>query len=104
MNNQSQGERMFPLNAANLPESPSFPNRLLFLAGGLGAGLALGLGFGLWLEIRDNSIRTEADAEAALELPLLIAVPWVGAVDGAETRKFWRKSKEKDLRKDTVTI
>src|SRR5258708_17370482 len=43
MNNQSEGERMFPLNPANLPESPSFPNRLLFAGGGLGAGLALGM-------------------------------------------------------------
>ena len=34
---------------------------------------------GVWLELRDKSIRTEADAEAALELPLLVAVPWVGA-------------------------
>ncbi len=80
MNNQSEGERMFILNPANLPDSPSFPNRLLFAAGGLGAGLALGVGLAMWLELRDNSIRTEADAEAALELPLLVAVPWVGAV------------------------
>jgi hypothetical protein len=36
----------------------------------------------MWLELRDKSIRTEADAEAALELPLLVAVPWVG-IDGA---------------------
>lgn len=104
MNNQSQGERFFPLNPANLPDSPSFPNRLLFLVGGLGAGLALGLGIGLWLEIQDNSIRTEADAEAALELPLLVAVPWVGAVEVNEGRKFWRKGKKEDLQKDTVAI
>jgi uncharacterized protein involved in exopolysaccharide biosynthesis len=105
MNNQSQGERMFPLRSADLPESPSFPNRLVFAAGGLGAGLALGLGLTLWLEMRDKSIRTEADAEAALQLPLLVAVPWVG-VAAAETKngKFWHKSKKPDAEKDTITV
>ncbi len=34
----------------------------------------------MWLELRDQSIRTEADAEAALDLPMLAAVPWVGPV------------------------
>jgi uncharacterized protein involved in exopolysaccharide biosynthesis len=105
MNNQSEGERMFPLNPANLPETPSFPNRLYFAAGGLGAGLALGLGVTLWLELRDKSIRTEADAEAALQLPLLVAVPWVGvAVAKNKNGKFWHRSKEPDVQKDRLTV
>ena len=100
MNNQAQGERMFPLNPANLPDSPSFPNRLLFAGFGLGAGLALGLGLTLLIELRDKSIRTEADAEAALELPMLVAVPWVGAAATAEKNgngfKFWNRHKDAD--------
>ena len=105
MNNQSEGERMFPLNPADLPDTPSFPNRLLFAAGGLGAGLALGLGLTMWLELRDNSIRTEADAEAALELPMLVAVPWVGAAAEEEKNgKFWHRNKKPDLQKDTLTV
>jgi polysaccharide chain length determinant protein (PEP-CTERM system associated) len=105
MNNQSEGERMFPLNPANLPDTPSFPNRLLFAAGGLGAGLALGLGLTMWLELRDNSIRTEADAEAALELPLLVAVPWVGvAALEDKNGKFWHRNKKPDVQKDTLTV
>jgi polysaccharide chain length determinant protein (PEP-CTERM system associated) len=78
MERRQQGEQMQLLNAASLPDSPSFPNRWLFAAGGLGAGLCLGLGLALWLEVRDNSIRTEQDAMAALELPVLVSVPWVG--------------------------
>ena len=94
MEQQQQGEQMHLLNPASLPDSPSFPNRLLFAGGGLGAGLALGMGLALWLELRDKSIRTEADAEAALELPMLVAIPWVGK--GAETNgngkgRFWKK-------------
>jgi uncharacterized protein involved in exopolysaccharide biosynthesis len=105
MVNQSEGERMFALNTASLPDSPDFPNRLLFAAGGLAAGLALGCGLALWLELRDNSIRTEADAEAALELPLLVAVPWVGAVEGNEKNGkfgFWNRNKSPEEHKESI--
>jgi polysaccharide chain length determinant protein (PEP-CTERM system associated) len=107
MNNQSEGERMFNLNPADLPDAPSFPNRLIFAAGGLAAGLALGCGIAMWLELRDNSIRTEADAEAALELPMLVSVPWVGVVateNGNSKLKFWGRNKTPDERKDTVGV
>jgi protein tyrosine kinase modulator len=95
MNNQAVGERMFPLQTADLPDSPSFPNRLYFALGGLGVGLALGAGIALLLELKDNSIRSERDAEAVLELPTLTAVPWVTAAP-AETNgklKFWQRKK-----------
>lgn len=109
MNNQSQGERMFPLNPANLPDSPSFPNRLLFAAGGLGVGLALGVALSMWLELRDKSIRTEADAEAALDLPILVTVPWVGTgAAAAESKygKFWHRNRDKkpDVEKETLSV
>jgi len=107
MTNQSEGERMFNLNPANLPDSPSFPNRLMFAAGGLGVGLALGAGLAMWLEFRDQSIRTEADAEAALELPMLVAVPWVGVVapeNGEKKLKFWNRNKSSDEDKETVEV
>lgn len=99
MNDQQQGERMHLLNQASLPDAPSFPNRWLFAGGGLGAGLGLGLGLAFWLEMRDTSIRTEADAEAALELPLLVTIPWVGeqAEEGKNgNHRFWRKKKPEE--------
>jgi polysaccharide chain length determinant protein (PEP-CTERM system associated) len=107
MTNQSQGEQMIILNPANLPDSPSFPNRWMFAGGGLAAGLALGIGLALWLELRDQSIRTEADAEAALELPLLAVVPWVGPVaaeNGNHKLKFWSRKKSPDEQKETVGV
>ncbi|HZZ17065.1 MAG TPA: Wzz/FepE/Etk N-terminal domain-containing protein [Candidatus Sulfotelmatobacter sp.] len=94
---QQQGEKMALLNPASLPDSPSFPNRLLFAGGGLGAGLALGLGLTLWLELRDKSIRTEADVEAALDLPLLVSIPWViemEAANGNGKGPFWNRKKD----------
>jgi uncharacterized protein involved in exopolysaccharide biosynthesis len=94
MENQQQGEQMVLLDPASLPSDPSFPNRLLFAGGGLGAGLALGIGIAIWLEIRDRSIRTEKDAAAALDLPLLVSVPWVSEEEqvpasGNGRRSFW---------------
>ena len=78
MEREQQGEQMRLEIPANVPDSPSFPNRLLFAAGGLGGGLVLGLGLGLLLELRDKSLRSESDVIAALDLPVLSQVPWVG--------------------------
>ena len=94
---QQEGEQMALLNPANLPDSPSFPNRIYFAGGGLGAGLVLGIGLALWLEFRDKCIRTEADAEAALELPMLVAVPWVvetAPAGGNGKEHFWSRKKQ----------
>ena len=102
------GEQMSVLNPASLPESPSFPNRLLFAGGGLAGGLALGLGLALWLEFRDTALRTEADVLAALELPVLSQVPWVGVEEeqknGNHKRKFGFKSKPGEEEKETVEV
>ena len=95
MENQQEGEQMHILVAAGLPDSPSFPNRPLFAAAGLGAGLALGVVIAIFLEFSDKSIRTEKDAAAIMDLPLLISVPWLGededdaAANGNGRRRFW---------------
>jgi len=95
MENKQEGEQMYISAPAGLPDTPSFPSRPLFAAGGLGAGLALGLLIAIWLEFSDKSIRTEKDAAAIMDLPLLISVPWLGeagdeaAVNGNGRRRFW---------------
>src|ERR1700687_546475 len=97
MENQQQGEQMHILVGAGLPESPSFPNRSLFAAGGLGAGLAFGFIIAIFLEFSDTSIRTEKDAATIMDLPLLISVPWLGGDgedppangNGNARRRFW---------------
>jgi uncharacterized protein involved in exopolysaccharide biosynthesis len=82
MERRQQGEQMNVLNPAGFPDSPSFPVRWEFAAGGLGGGLALGLIVVLWLEMRDKSIRSEQDVIAALDLPMLVSVPWIGTDAG----------------------
>jgi capsular polysaccharide biosynthesis protein len=99
MAREQQGEQMHVLNPADLPEAPSFPNRLLFAGGGLGAGLAMGFGLALWLELRDKSVRNEADVLAVMDLPVLTQVPWVGieiaTKNGAGHRSKSRSGNEK---------
>jgi len=87
MERNQQGEQMRLLNAAGLPDSPSFPVRWMFALAGLGAGLAAGLGLVLILEFQDKSIRDGKDVLAALDLPMLVAVPWVGAEGGNGGRR-----------------
>jgi polysaccharide chain length determinant protein (PEP-CTERM system associated) len=104
---QQQGEQMVLLNPASLSDSPSFPNRLYFAGGGLGAGLALGFALALWLEFRDTSIRTQADAEAALELPMLVAVPWVvetALANGNGKGHFWNRNTQPEESRETARI
>src|SRR5579862_3589949 len=72
---KQQGEQFRVHDPANLPDKPSFPNRPLFAAGGLGGGLALGLGIAFLLEMKDSSLKTERDVEFALRLPVLAMIP-----------------------------
>jgi polysaccharide chain length determinant protein (PEP-CTERM system associated) len=107
MEQQQEGEQMHLLNPASFPDAPSFPNRPLFAGGGLGAGLALGIGLALWLELRDKSIRTQADAESALDLPMLVAVPWVGEIvpaNGNGKSNFWKRSRHPQESKETAKL
>ena len=79
------------LDPASLPNSPSFPVRWMFAAGGAGTGLGLGLLVALWLELRDKSIRNEGDVLAALELPMLVSLPWVGSVKDGGNGNLWKR-------------
>lgn len=102
-----QGETMRVLQPADLPDSPSFPNRWLFAGGGLASGLALGFGLALWLELRDKAVRTEEDVIAVLELPVLSQVPWVGVKadekNGNGKGKF-RFKRSPEEAKETVEV
>ena len=97
MERRQQGEQMRLLNPASMPDSPSFPVRWMFAAGGAGGGLAIGLGLALWLELRDKAIRTEGDVVAVLELPTLVAVPWIGTetVNGRNGKRTPEEKPEK---------
>jgi capsular polysaccharide biosynthesis protein len=81
---KQQGEQFRVLDPANLPDKPSFPNRPLFAAGGVGGGLALGLAIAFLLEMRDSSLKTERDVEFTLRLPVLAMIPEIEPISAAE--------------------
>lgn len=91
-----QGEQFRVMDPPNLPEKPSFPNRPLFAAGGLGGGLALGLAVALLFELRDKSVRIERDVDFYLDLPTLARLPTIGEdgrSGGGRARRLGRKDK-----------
>lgn len=74
---QQQGEQFRLIDPPNLPEKPTFPDRLLFALGGLGAGLALGCGLALFVDVQDKSLRSERDVLLFTKLEPLAVVPVV---------------------------
>ncbi|HEX5426000.1 MAG TPA: Wzz/FepE/Etk N-terminal domain-containing protein [Candidatus Acidoferrales bacterium] len=85
---RQEGETFAILDPANLPDQPSFPNRLMFIGGGFAGGLALGFGLAFLGEMRDTSIRTEQDVEFALRLPVIVMVPAIGPLATSKPKKF----------------
>ena len=75
---RQQGEQFSLMDAANLPDSPSYPKRPLFGVAGAFFGLLLGLIISALLEYRNTAIRTEDDVYSFLQLNTLIAIEQVG--------------------------
>ena len=101
---RQQGETFDLLDAANLPESPTFPNRVVFGMGGLIAGLALGLIIIAVLEYKDTALRSERDIWAFTQLPTLAVIAWASEAAAASSqggsrpgRLFRRKSARNQL-------
>lgn len=94
---RQQGEQFRVMDPANLPESPSFPNRPLFAAAGLGIGLAIGVGISLLLEMKDKAIRTEGDVKFFLQVPTLALIP-VAKNGGRSKPRLWGRLRRKPAR------
>jgi uncharacterized protein involved in exopolysaccharide biosynthesis len=75
LEHQQEGENFKVLDAPSLPSSPSFPKKVVFLGGGLGAGLALSVGILYLLALSDKALYSERDVEVCLKLPVLTSVP-----------------------------
>jgi len=71
---RQQGEQFRVMDPPNLPDSPTFPNPLVFACGGLLAGLFLGMLIAAILEYRDTSLRNERDVWAFTKLPTLAMI------------------------------
>jgi uncharacterized protein involved in exopolysaccharide biosynthesis len=86
---RQQGEQFQVMDAANLPEKPTWPNRPLIALAGLAGGIALGLLLALLLEAKDQSLRTESDILTLLKVPILARVPIAGKSISAS---FWNRT------------
>src|ERR1035437_4742822 len=81
LEHRQQGEQFRVMDAPNLPEEPTFPNRRVFAGGGFAAGLVLGLFLAALLEYRDTSLRNERDVWAFTKLPTLAIISYIGDLD-----------------------
>lgn len=86
---RQQGENFRVMDEPNLPEKPTFPNRIAFAAGGFAAGLALGLLIVALLEYRDTALRSERDIWAFTALPTLAVIGFVGDLEPALSKRRW---------------
>jgi polysaccharide chain length determinant protein (PEP-CTERM system associated) len=71
---RQEGEQFRLMDAANLPEEPTSPNRLVFAGGGFGLGFVLASLIAGLLEYRDTSVRNERDIFAFTKLPTLAII------------------------------
>jgi polysaccharide chain length determinant protein (PEP-CTERM system associated) len=89
---RQQGESFKVMEEPNLPESPTFPKRPVFVSGGLGLGLGLGVLIVALLEYLDTAVRTERDIWAFTKLPTLGVIGFNGEPDAGKTkRRWWRR-------------
>jgi polysaccharide chain length determinant protein (PEP-CTERM system associated) len=77
LEHQQESEQFRVLDPPSLPDSPSFPKRIRFVAGGLGAGFALALAIMYLIALLDKSMHTDRDVEVCLNLPVLTTVPFL---------------------------
>jgi capsular exopolysaccharide synthesis family protein len=63
------------ISRAEPPEGPSRPNKSQNYAVSVAAGLCVGLGVAFLIEYLDTSVKTMADAEGLLGLPVLTVIP-----------------------------
>jgi len=90
---QQQGEQFRVMDAPNLPDAPTFPNRAVFFLGGLLFGAVIGLLIIAALEYRNTEIRSERDIWAFTKLPTLASIALTGDVPMPVETSAWKNWK-----------
>jgi polysaccharide chain length determinant protein (PEP-CTERM system associated) len=93
---RQQGEQFSVMDQPNLPDSPMFPKRGVFVGAGFMGGLILGIIFVAWKEYRDTALRSERDVWAFTKLPTLGVISFSGEVmNSPESGRRWRFGRRK---------
>jgi uncharacterized protein involved in exopolysaccharide biosynthesis len=77
LEHRQQGEQFRVMDAPNLPDAPTFPNRRVFAGAGFACGLVVSLLLAGLLEYRDTSLRSENDVWAFTKLPTLAVISYI---------------------------
>ena len=85
---EQRGDRLSVIDAPNQPDTPSWPNRPLFIATGAAIGAAVGLAMVILLELLFRPIRGADVLSSLTGRPPLGIVP---VVRGSATRSFWSR-------------
>jgi len=101
---RQQGETFKVMDAPNLPEEPTFPNRLVFALGGFVGGLMLGTLIVALIEYRDTALRSERDIWAFTKLPTLAVIGFTGEEQPAPAGHKWPFRRRPDLAAETKPL
>jgi polysaccharide chain length determinant protein (PEP-CTERM system associated) len=101
---RQQGEQFRVMDEPNLPESPTFPKRQVFVGGGFAAGLFLGLLIVALLEYLDTALRSERDIWAFTKLPTLGVIAFNGDPELVKTKRRWFGRGSPDLKAGTTPL
>src|SRR5215469_11900018 len=93
---RQQGEQFSVMDQPNLPDSPTFPKRAVFVGAGLMGGLVLGILFVAWREYRDTALRSERDVWAFTKLPTLGVISFSVEVMESSKPSRWRFGKRRN--------
>jgi capsular polysaccharide biosynthesis protein len=102
---KQQGEQFKVMDAPNLPEKPTWPERWKFSLAGLAGGFAVGFGLAFFFEMRDKTLRTDEDVLFYLKLPVLTEIPTVSmARNGKGAKNKISKEKSQRSSQDKVQV
>jgi capsular exopolysaccharide synthesis family protein len=79
------------VDSADIPPFPSHPRKTINLAAGLGGGLFFGMVLAFLLESLDTNLKTIAEIEEGLQLPLIAALPY-SAASGLSPARFFEEA------------
>ncbi len=87
---ESKGERFTVLDSPDLPALPVSPNRIAILLLTIALALAAGAGSIALADVTDTTVRNTRDVTELLEIPPLVAIPYINNEADLRSRRLRR--------------